>query len=343
MKNLILTEKEKETLRKQHREEKDKRVCDRIKAVLACSQGHSYSEIARWLLLDDETIRRHIKDYLELKKLKPKNEGRAGYLSEIQIEDLKHHLTEKTYLYVKDICHYVEGKYKVRYSEAGMTKWLHEHGFKYKKPHPVPAKCDEEKQKEFVESYKKLKANLPEDEVILFGDSVHPQHQTRLAYGWIRCGERRGIAMNAKHYRLSFIGAYELSKHKLIYKEVEKVNANEIKAFLGQVRRSYKAMKKVHLIWDNAGYHRSLKIKKYARRLGIELHYLPPYSPNLNPIERLWKFMHEKVTYNRYYEKFKDFSETTRDFFKNMKKYKSSLQKRITDNFYILSKPNFAF
>lgn len=60
----LLTTKEREKLIRRHRKERDKRICDRIKAVLAYDDGFSFSEIARILLLDDETIRRHIDDYL---------------------------------------------------------------------------------------------------------------------------------------------------------------------------------------------------------------------------------------------------------------------------------------
>jgi DNA-binding MarR family transcriptional regulator len=63
-----LTEKEKANLVERHRQERDRRACDRIKAVLAYDDGYSYSEIARILLLDDETIRRHIDDYLKENK-----------------------------------------------------------------------------------------------------------------------------------------------------------------------------------------------------------------------------------------------------------------------------------
>jgi predicted ArsR family transcriptional regulator len=60
----VLSTAEKEELKKRHRKERDGRVRDRIKAVLAYNDGHSYVEIARILLLDDETIHRHIEEYL---------------------------------------------------------------------------------------------------------------------------------------------------------------------------------------------------------------------------------------------------------------------------------------
>ena len=78
----ILTPEARAALKVQHRKERDKRVCDRIKVVLAYDDGYTYTEIARLLLLDDETVRRHIEAYLSKQKLKPENGGSASYLSE---------------------------------------------------------------------------------------------------------------------------------------------------------------------------------------------------------------------------------------------------------------------
>src|SRR5262245_19438781 len=138
----LLTSREREKLIKRHRKERDGRIRDRIKAVLAYDDGYSYSEIERILLLDDETIRRHIEDYLKEQKLSPENGGSVSLLSIKETNELIEHLQEITYLYVKDICQYVKNKYKKHYSISGMTKWLKNNGFSYKKPHAVPAKAD---------------------------------------------------------------------------------------------------------------------------------------------------------------------------------------------------------
>src|SRR5579872_1034233 len=94
--------KERQDLIARHRKERDGKIRDRIKAVLAYDDGYSYSEIARLLLLDDETIRRHIKDYFDKNKLAPENGGSESYLNEAESLKLKAHLSEVTYLYVKD-------------------------------------------------------------------------------------------------------------------------------------------------------------------------------------------------------------------------------------------------
>ena len=99
----------------------------------------------------------------------------------------------------------------------------------------------------------------------------------------------------------------------------------------------------IHLILDNVGYNRDSSVQEFADSLGIKLHYLPPYSPNLNPTERLWKIMHEQVTYNKYYEKFANFTEATMNFFKTIGRKKRLLRTRITDNFQLIDVPKFAF
>lgn len=338
-----LSAKERTVLIAKHKKEKNKKICDRIKAVLAYDDGYSYSEIARLLLLDDETIRRHIEDYFNKQKLKPESGGSDSYLNVQQAQALKQHLREKTYLYVKDICHYVKQEFNTVYSISGMTKWLKANGFCYKKPHAVPAKADKEKQAQFIEHYTKLKEDAGNKEVIYFSDSTHPQHQTHLAYGWILKGERKNIATTARQKRVNYIGAVTLNGHKIVYNQVEKVDGANIKNFMNALRRRHPNNEKIHMIWDNASYHRSKEVKSEAERLNIKLHYLPPYSPNLNPIERLWKVMHEHVSYNTYYEKFSDFVEATANFFRHIGKKKKLLRSRITDNFQIIEPPKFAF
>ena len=60
----------------------------------------------------------------------------------------------------------------------------------------------------------------------------------------------------------------------------------------------------VTLVLDNARYQRCALVMEHARQLNIELLFLPPYSPNLNLIERLWKLMKKKCLYSKYYENF---------------------------------------
>lgn len=217
-----------------------------------------------------------------------------------------------------------------------MTHWLHKNHFCHKKPHGVPAKADVSRQDEFMRAYQALKQDLKPSEVICFADCSHPQHQTKLAYGWIKKGIRKPEKMTSCQKRVNLIGAINLDNYAIQCQRVDWVNAESIKLFLTQVSEAY-SQKTVHLIWDNAGYHRSKEIQAFVAKTNIKLHYLPPYSPNLNPIERLWKVMHKQVTYNRYYEKFKDFCNAIMGFFEDIEQYSKIIRSRITDNFQRLT------
>lgn len=328
-----LTSSERKNLIDSHKKERDYRVRDRIKAVLLHDKGYNYSQIAEILLLDDETIRRHINDYFSSHKLAPENGGSQSYLSEAQSLELKFYLELKTFLYAKDICAYVKNIYKIDYTISGMTKWLQENNFRYKKPHGVPAKADLQKQEEFIVKYNELKNTLKPDEIILFGDSSHPQHQTKLTYGWIKKGIRKPEKMTACQKRINLMGAIDLNTHQIQYRQVNWVNGESLKVFIMQLCDAYPNISVIHLILDNAGYHRSKEFLKFIATTKIKIHYLPPYSPNLNPIERLWKIMHENVTYNKYYAKLAEFTENILGFFENIENYKPILQSRINDNF----------
>lgn len=336
MEELKLTNEQRDYLKQKHRRERDGRVRDRIKAVLLHDQGYSRTEISQILLLDDETIRRHIEDFFRKTKLKPENGGSHSKLNKEQNAQLIAHLLDNTYLYVKNICAYVQKTFGIDYSVSGMTHWLKDNNFRYKKPHGVPAKADAAKQAAYIEYYNTLKNGLKPDEVICFADSSHPQHQTKLAYGWIKKGIRKPEKMTACQKRINIIGAINLEGHQIDYTQVDWVNTDSIKSFLTHLSARYPDKKTIHLIWDNAGYHKNEELRSFIKTTNIVLHYLPPYSPNLNPIERLWKVMHEQVTYNRYYEKFKDFTEAVLGFFENIDRYSSIIKSRINDNFQAL-------
>lgn len=142
--------------------------------------------------------------------------------------------------------------------------------------------------------------------------------------------------------RVNLIGAINLAEHDIEYCHVDWVNGESIKAFLQQLIDSNTGAETIHIIWDNAGYHKSEETELFVKDTKIQLHYLPPYSPNLNSIERLWKTMHEQITYNRYYEKFADFKEAILGFFENIDKFKTIIKDRINDNFQQLNISNFA-
>ena len=90
----------------------------------------------------------------------------------------------------------------------------------------------------------------------------------------------------------------------------------------------------IQIILDQSGYHRSQLVRDEALKRNMVLHYLPPYSPNLNPIERLWKVMNENVRNNVLFTSAKHFRDAISEFFETtILKIGLSLRGRINDNF----------
>lgn len=311
----FLSDEERAQLKVQHKRERDKRIADRIKTVLLCDKGWSIPVIAEALFLSDDSVRVHLIEYNESKKLKPESGGSAEKLSREQSSLLEEHLRSHTYLYVKDICAYVQITWSVAYTIPGMRNWLQRHGFSYKKPAIVPGKANEQQQREWLTEYEKLKRNLPKDETIGFIDGVHPTHNVQPAYGWIKKGERKEIPANTGRARLNLSGVVDVIDHKVLVQEDEMLNATATISFLRKIEDAYPKKNRIHIFCDNARYYRNKSVTKYLKNSKIKLHFLPPYSPNLNPIERLWKWMKERVLYNTYYAEFEDFRSAVLGFF----------------------------
>ena len=92
----------------------------------------------------------------------------------------------------------------------------------------------------------------------------------------------------------------------------------------------------LYVICDNARYYRSKAVQEYLETSRVKLVFLPPYAPNLNLIERFWKFLKKKVLYNRYYETFDEFREACETFFKIRTNTQRELRSLLTANFELI-------
>ena len=342
---IFLTVEERTQLKAQHRRERDGRIRDRIKAVLLSDKGWSIAAIAEALLISDDAVREHISEYKESKKLKPESGGSVEKISIEQSAQLERHLQDHTYLYVKDIAAYVQAQFRITYTTQGLTGWLRRHGFSYKKPAIVPGKANREQQEKWLDDYQRLRQNLPKDEAICFTDGVHPTHNVQPAYGWIKKGVRKEIPANTGRMRLNLSGVIDIVSHNVLVQEDLTLNAESTIRFFQNVEKAYPTTKRIHVFCDNAAYYRNKKVKQYLEKSRICLHFLPPYSPNLNPIERLWKWMKERVLYNTYYPEFEDFKASIFGFFSALSALDSTsklgqeLRSRVRDKFRVIGAP----
>lgn len=333
-----LSDKERSTLENELKNAKDAANWKRVFVILNYDDGLSIEELAKSTRLSRWTVEEYLKEYSS--KSKTDNDPRGGSsskLTEIETRKLEQHLSETTYLKVKDIITYVKVNFGKSYSRTGMTHWLQKHGFTFKRPEKVPGKVDPIRQQKFIEEYEKLKNELCPDDEIYFLDAVHPEYQSQAVCGWIKKGERKTLQTTGKQTRLHLVGALSLKEMGVTLREYQTIDADSIISFLKDLESTTNHPGTIHVILDNAAAHRSKKVIQCVSNSRIQLHYLPPYSPNLNPIERLWKIFRERTLYNHYYEKFEDFAASVRSFFADkVHRIQGVLRRRINDNFQII-------
>jgi transposase len=335
----FLPAQEIKNLKAAHKLEKDRRKADRIKTILLLNKGLSYPQVAEILLLDEVTIRRYEKEFKTSGidgLLEDHYHGSVKNLTNKQETELTDYLKTNLHQAAKEVAAYITRTYGVSYSIEGATNLLHRLGFVYKKTKIVPGKSNPGLQRCFKHLYSLIKEMKKSEDRIYFLDGTHPVHNNKPCYGWIYKGDIKTSLGNSGRKRLNLNGALNLENMEITVLEEKTINTQVmIHLFTELEKKQPKGT--IYAIVDNASYNHSRELKKFLRKhKRIEIYYLPPYSPNLNPIERLWLFFHKKILYDKYYETFKEFKTATLDFFQNIKKYDEELRTLLTDSFQTL-------
>ncbi len=174
---------------------------------------------------------------------------------------------------------------------------------------------------------------------VLFSDAMHQIHNSE---SWCAWQERwrawtRVLLSNTGRRRLNITGAYNpLTFHTTTMIEEENCDQSSTKRFFDLIREEYPDTTPIHLFLDNAKYQKCYTVQEYAQEKNIVLEYLPPYSPNLNLIERFWKFTKKVLVRNQYYETFDEFHKAFESFFLSLDDYRTSLESLLTLKFEII-------
>lgn len=336
MKGFKLSKDELADLRRSHKSEHYKHSAYKINAVILLGSGWTLEEVKDALLIDDETLRSYVKKYQEgglPELLKVNYKGSEPLLSVQQVKILCAELNSNIHLTTQSVIEFIGKKFKITYSLSGVRDLLHRLGYEYKKPKLVPGNPDHIAQEIFAEQYEKFMENKPDNVEVLFADAVHPQHNTMAAYGWIKRGEKREIQTTTGRERLNLHGAMNAETLDVTIIESETVDVDSTITLLETLEQKYPLAVTIFIILDNARYHYSKKVRAFLEKSRIKLVFLPSYSPNLNLIERLWKFFKKKVLYNKYYEKLDDFRKACIKFFSNINSYHNELRSIMSGEF----------
>lgn len=228
----------------------------------------------------------------------------------------------------------------VPYSRSGMRDLLWELGYRYKQLELFPCRADVDKQTGFIEKYNQLEGSLKENEQILFLDAVHPQHNTHASRTWSRQGEKVYIPSNCGRQRINLNGAYNPKNQDILIREDDTINAQSTIELLKMIIEKYPEMV-VYCICDNARYYRSKLVKEFLEKHpNIQFMFLPPYSPNLNLIERLWKLLKKGTVNYNFYDKYQDFRGAIFDEIQRLKEDKEQVAQFIGTKFQTYQKCN---
>jgi transposase len=191
-------------------------------------------------------------------------------------------------------------------------------------------------QEDFVASDQKLEQNKGKHDAILFMDATHPQHNPVLGGGWIKRGRCFPLKSNTGWRRRHINGVIDVARMHAVMCYDDTIDAASTIALFEQIEVPSSKAATITMFSDNARYYRSKAVRAYLEHSRIALQFLPPYSPNLNLIERFWKFFKRKVLYNRYYETFADYKAAFQQFFADLDAHAKQRPSLLTENFEII-------
>jgi len=226
--------------------------------------------------------------------------GRPAKLREEEIEKLKWLLKSKPYWTTKEVKILIKERFAVKYSEDQVVRILRDKiGMKFSKPYPRdyrrPADAEQilENQLELTFTLLKEKGIRSEEIAIGFIDETSPQNTANTVRVW--SFEKVIVDKNTTRFKTNTIGFYAIRGNS-VKDFLVNSKAESIGTFLEKIREENKAYKAIIAVIDNFSSHKSKLAREKAKQLGIYLVYLPPYSPDLNPIEYIWKSIKREIS-----------------------------------------------
>ena len=242
--------------------------------------------------------------------------------------------TEQPPINVNEAKSRIEAMTGISRNPSQVCAFMKRHGLRYIKTGHIPAKADVEKQQQWMKTT--LNPAIKEAQNgechLLFMDAAHFILQPFICALW--CVTRLFIKASSGRNRINVLGAVNaITKEVITLSNTTYISAETIVAFLKQLRELYVDMP-LKIVLDNARYQHCKLVENAAKKLGITLLFLPSYSPNLNIIERLWKFTKKKILYAKYYETPSKFHNAITGFFQTINQnYNADLKNLLTLKF----------
>lgn len=267
------------------------RIFVRLTAIRALLLGIDRERVAELSLVTLRTLSNWVKKFNEqgidglVDRPRP---GRPRHISAAQGAEYsqlieKPELAGETHWTAKKFCGYLRHQLRREVGYRTVLRWLHDNDFRLKVPQPWPDRQDEQARQAFIE---RLRGWLGDDHIELwYLDECGVEGDPRPRRRWAKKGQKTRVTRNGEHIRMNVTGLICPRTGQFYALEFTHTDTAVFQAFLQHANADVKRERKRNLIiCDNASWHKS-------RRLDwgeFEPAFLPPYSPDLNPIERLW-------------------------------------------------------
>jgi transposase len=330
---------------KQRAAEKDARLYKRLSALLWLDEGRTREEVAGLLGVHVRTIKNWLKLYLQggltaLCTLSYK--GDVGNLSVTQGQQLKAEVATGRFKCAAEAAAWVEATFGVSFTSAGMRKLLNRLGCTFHKSSAFLFKANRDKQKEFLQDYEADKSPAQQKKMRrYFIDGVHPLYGMEvLFYCWLVRGQRYEVGVGGGRKRLNILGAYCPEDQEYLDRRYvkENLNAQSVIALFELMMERHPTTQHFRIYLDNARYQHALVLREWIaqtqqqRGVFFDLKHLPPYSPNLNLIERLWKFL-RKQALQKWHPTFEDMQKAVGDVLDHLEQYQEQIKTLMTERF----------
>ena len=316
----------------------------KLMAVRMSALNVPYGAIAKTLNVSADSVTNYIKRY--------RDEGIAGLLenrhyqpvssTDPYIEKIRQSLDEDPVATAKEGAARIERISGIALSEAQARRVMKKLGLQYRKAASTPGKADPQLQFDFLndELLPRLEEAREGKRRVFFVDASHFVLGAFLGMVW--CFSRLFIRSGSGRQRYNVLGAVETRDHDLVTIRTRgSINSDTICELLEKIESQYPG-ERVTLVMDNARYQYNSKVKALAEKKSIELLYLPPYSPNLNLIERVWKLVKSKCLRNKYHEDIGSFQGAIDEFLDSLSGDNRHLLKSlVTENFHIPEIPKY--
>ena len=307
--------------------------------------GYQRKEIAKIARIDEDTVTNYTKKYDEscLQGFLEENYHQPKSQLEPYTEQLKELFKKQLPHTVNQAIEMIDKETGIRLKPSACRVFLKKIGMKCRRCGVVPGKAmedDEQRQAQQAFHDNQLQPILDEAKqgkrTVLFVDAAHFVMGAFLGMVW--CFVRLLLPSASGRKRHNVLGAYDPITHEAITVTNDTyINQDVFCDFLDKIAKAYAdSGRPITLILDNARYQKCQSVANKAKELNIELLYLPPYSPNLNLIERLWRFVKKQVLYSKHYDRFDAFRNSINTCITELgTRYKNEMRSLMTLNFQL--------